>query len=984
MMSQKLHGYVAEESFPRNLAVTKRSYQRHRETTGTDSGRDPLTLIGIGMTLRSSVSALALVLIAACSGGSDIASPGSTAPTTPPSSGGGGTGGGTGGGSGASCPAGFTAGVAVAGLTTCDVAGGTLLADLTLPFVDGVAYRLDGRVNVGVDVGADALASNGAAATLTIEPGVTLFGESGADFLVVNRGSRLIADGTVSQPIIMTSRADLERRADADASNDLGVNNDGEWGGLVILGRAPNNRCITGNAFGTNSCENAIEGVSNPQAIYGGDQSGDDSGILRYLQVRFAGFEVSAGNELNGISFGGVGDGTVVDYVQVYNNSDDGVEFFGGTVNASHLVLVGNDDESIDTDNGYQGRIQYVVVSQTAGRGDNVTEQSSVPAANGVLPSNPLIANFAFIGTDGDEAFKSNSGSIGRLINGVISYDNACIDWDATAGNGDNTAFAGAGTDPSFHSVFFDCGRSGVGLTDDDPETPAAVSAVAADANNVFPGTNTLSAGYFNGTAESAVTPFDAAPLGFESAAYIGPFGPTETPTNNWATGWTFGLFNDPTCPAGTLDSGTDKNGQNVCEISGTLTTDLRLTRGNIYELSGRVNVGIDTGADGTDPNGDPAVLTIEAGVTLFGNSGADFMVVNRGSQILANGTAANPIIFTSEADLDGTQPNAAAADGEWGGLVILGMAPNNRCITGTAYGTVSCENAIEGVSNPQAIYGGATPTDSSGSLRYVQVKYAGFEVSAGNELNGISFGGVGSGTTVQYVQVHNNSDDGVEFFGGNVNVKHLVLTGNDDESIDTDNGYQGNIQFVIVSQTAGRGDNITEQSSVPAATGTLSSNPTIVNFTFVGTDGDEAFKSNSGSIGRLVNGVISYENACIDWDATAGDGDSSTYSGVATDPTFNSVLFDCGTNGAGLTDDSPETPAAVDAVAADANNSTTIANTLIQGFINGTAEAAVTPFDETTLDPFFTDVDYIGAVENANDTWWQGWSCGLEASDPC
>jgi hypothetical protein len=263
--------------------------------------------------------------------------------------------------------------------------------------------------------------------------------------------------------------------------------------------------------------------------------------------------------------------------------------------------------------------------------------------------------------------------------------------------------------------------------------------------------------------------------------------------------------------------------------------------------------------------------------------------------------------------------------------------------------------------------------------------------VSPGNELNGISFGGVGDGTTVEYVQVHNNSDDGVEFFGGTVNARYLVLTGNDDESIDTDNGYQGAIQFAIVEQTPGRGDNVTEQSSVAAAYGILPSNPKIANFTFIGDNADEVFKSNSGSIGQLTNGVIVYNGECIDWDVTAGDGDNTVWAGVGADPSFQSVLFDCGNGGGGLTDDTPETPAAVAAVQADANNvydltdPANVSNSLIGDFINGPTESGVTAFgDESSIDPFFMNVDYIGAVENANDTWWQGWACGIGTNEPC
>ncbi len=946
------------------------------------------------MKLRATASAFALgMMAAACSQGGSIASPGTTAPTTPPPSSGGGSGG-SGGGATASCPSGFSEGTAIGSVTTC-LLSGTLLGTTTLTQVDGIVYRLNGRVDVGVDNGADGTDAAGSVASLVIEPGVTIVGATGQDYLVVSRGSTIEAAGTASRPITFTSAQDIERQNDSDPANDLGETFDGEWGGIVLLGSAPQNRCLSGSAYFTDTCQQRIEGVTSPDALYGGDDADDYSGTLRYVVVKHAGFELTTDNELNGIAFGGVGDATVVEYVQVYNNADDGVEFFGGTVNVKYLVLNGNNDESIDTDNGYQGTIQHVVVEQTTGRGDNITEQSSVAAAPASQSSNPLIANFTFIGSDGDQVFRSNTGSIGRLLNGVIVYNDACFAWDADAGDGDDTSFGGVGVDPSFASVLADCGTNGAGLTDSDPETAAAVAAASAAPDSVFntalPVANTLAAKFFSGTAEQGITAANlpAIDAAFDDTNYIGAFAPGESETNNWATGWTIGLFPDTlTCPTGTIDNGNTIGGQKVCVVSGVLTEDIRLTRGNLYELDGRVDVGVDMGADGTAAAGDAATLTIESGVTLFGNTGQDYLVVNRGSEIRANGTAANPIIFTSEADLRDTQPSPDQADGEWGGIVILGSAPQNRCLSGSAYFTDSCQQRIEGVTSPDARYGGDDVSDSSGVLRYVQVKYAGFELTPDNELNGIAFGGVGDGTTVEYIQVHNNADDGVEFFGGTVNAKYLVLTGNNDESIDTDNGYQGAIQYVIVDQINGRGDNITEQSSVAAAPVAQSSNPKIANFTFLGTDGDQVFRSNTGSIGQLLNGVIVYEDACFAWDADAGDGDDSSFGGVGVDPSFSSVQADCGTNGAGLTDSSPETQAAVDAAAAAPNStfntSLPVVNTLISRFVNGATETAVTATDLTAIDPFFDNTDYIGAVENANDTWWQGWTCGLPNGDAC
>jgi trimeric autotransporter adhesin len=376
------------------------------------------------------------------------------------------------------------------------------------------------------------------------------------------------------------------------------------------------------------------------------------------------------------------------------------------------------------------------------------------------------------------------------------------------------------------------------------------------------------------------------------------------------------------------------------------------------------------------------ANLTIEPGVQIFGNSGADYLVVNRGSKMFANGTATNPVIFTSFADLNNSQSDPANAIGEWGGLVILGKAPINRCAaSGAVRGSAQCEQVVEGVTNPEAVYGGALANDSSGSLRYVQVKHAGFAINtAGNELNGITLAGAGNGTVVEYVQVHNNADDGIELFGGTVNLKYVVLTGNDDDMFDTDNGWNGATQFLIAIQRPGGGDNIVEASSVGSGIAPLSDGR-VSNFTFVANASNlgNPFRLNTGTIGRYVNGVVSSGRICMRWESSAGAGSAAWAAGA--DPTFNSVLFSC-TGGLATSNSIAAKPAA--AVAADANNTTGTAATLTSGFINGAAEAARPAFNVTTLGSYFTPVTYVGAVRDANDTWWRGWSCGLESATPC
>ena len=248
----------------------------------------------------------------------------------------------------------------------------------------------------------------------------------------------------------------------------------------------------------------------------------------------------------------------------------------------------------------------------------------------------------------------------------------------------------------------------------------------------------------------------------------------------------------------------TLSNDDEVCSISGTIASDLTLSASNIYMLDGKVVVGENEAKDGT--GGTNAVLTIPAGTKIIGKqtptSGVtSYLVITRGSRLEADGTATQPIIFTSEQDhLRGrTSPIALeeSETGEWGGIVVNGLATINKG-TDCQLAANICEREGEGDSG---LYGGDDDTDNSGTFRYMQVRYAGFAFTADNELNGIAFQGVGSGTTIEYVHVHNGADDGIEFFGGTANAKYIVVTGADDDSIDWTNGYRGYIQYAIVMQ---------------------------------------------------------------------------------------------------------------------------------------------------------------------------------------
>lgn len=196
--------------------------------------------------------------------------------------------------------------------------------------------------------------------TLTINPGTIIKGSSGtgslASALIVARGGRINAQGTAEQPIIFTSSSD-NITCGQTAGTNLDENDRGLWGGLLILGNAP---C----SFSGDVVEAQIEGIpaDDTFGLYGGTDPADNSGSLRYVSIRHGGALIGEGNEINGLTLGGVGNGTVIDNIEVVANVDDGIEFFGGTVNASNLMVWAQGDDAIDIDQAYSGTIDNAVV----------------------------------------------------------------------------------------------------------------------------------------------------------------------------------------------------------------------------------------------------------------------------------------------------------------------------------------------------------------------------------------------------------------------------------------------------------------------------------------------------------------------------------------------------------------------------------------------------------------------------------------------
>ena len=444
-------------------------------------------------------------------------------------------------------------------------------------------------------------------------------------------------------------------------------------------------------------------------------------------------------------------------------------------------------------------------------------------------------------------------------------------------------------------------------------------------------------------------------------------------------------------CPAGTVDRGVIATAFRNCEFSGRINDDYTVQRlpGVIYSLSGPVNVGTDVGGGGTLAGGDPVTLTIQAGVTFFATSGNDYLVINRGSRIQAVGTAALPIIFTARANVEGSATDASM--GLWGGIILLGRAPISDCNTAVPGGDVACQQVIEGTTG--SLYGGNVATDNSGTMQYVQIRYSGFAIAPGNELQGLTMGGVGNSTTIDHIQIHNSSDDGIEIFGGRVNAKHLVITGADDDNLDTDLGYRGTIQFVIgVHRDANNGDSMIEADSNGNEDALPRQYTRVSNATFVHrstVQGGNTMLLRGGTDYALLNSVVVGTQACLDLDET-GVTTTRAADGPTQDlgpPTFRSVRLACPTD---FRNDGNVTTATVAAIFGSGtnNNSNAHVSTLTGVFINGANESAVAATDPTpfnadafaTVNPAapnrLTAVTYIGAVQNAADTWYAGWAC--------
>lgn len=390
----------------------------------------------------------------------------------------------------------------------------------------------------------------------------------------------------------------------------------------------------------------------------------------------------------------------------------------------------------------------------------------------------------------------------------------------------------------------------------------------------------------------------------------------------------------------------------------GEYTDDITLTNDTVWVLGGAVYIG-ERRATPQDPETNNSnSLTIEAGTRIIGGDGNTILGIQPGAKIFANGTANAPIVFT------GADGEAA---GEWGGLTINGNAPINT------------DDGLSVGEGESGVYGGDDPLDSSGVLRYVRVQYAGFRFNDTNELNGIAFQGVGSGTVVENIQVHANEDDGVEFFGGTVNARNVVLTDIRDDSLDWTEGWQGRIQNLLVVQDrdfdrSDAGDRGIEADNLEDGNDNLPrSKPWIANATFIGRPDSTGATFRRGTGVNLTNVIFSDFQNCLDIDSDA------TFTAAGTPPdnltgnlTIQNSVVNCSTN---FVEEDGDPWTVQSWFEADGTNQAV--DPMLENLIflpAGSDLESGFPIDFTIFDSFFQNQDYVGAF-GPGPAWTAGWT---------
>lgn len=415
---------------------------------------------------------------------------------------------------------------------------------------------------------------------------------------------------------------------------------------------------------------------------------------------------------------------------------------------------------------------------------------------------------------------------------------------------------------------------------------------------------------------------------------------------------------------SGGTDNPDDPNTSRV--LVGSYERNITLD-GGVYTLRGYVYFTAGT------------TLTIPAGTIIKSDvSQKGALIIERGAKIEALGTAAKPIIFTSG------KPAGQRARGDWGGIILLGNGPTNR--------PLSPAPLIEGGVDRR--YGGNIPNDNSGTMRYVRIEWAGIAAEPASEINGLTMGGVGSGTTLEYIQVSYGNDDAFEFFGGNVNAKYLVAYASSDDDLDFDFGYTGKIQFAVVQRRpeiadTDAGNGVEADNDGSGTSATPYTRPILSNITWIGPNGDASTQANLNFANRwrravrfevhnsimigFPKGGFSMESAAT---ADAYNTDASIFKNNLVHALADAYKVDATAGGvvtAAQVKTKAEANGCVTYPSADDIMLEAPFNWDNPNYLPKAGSPALTGASFTGLDAFFTSVTHKGALGTNN--WLSGWT---------
>jgi hypothetical protein len=670
--------------------------------------------------------------------------------------------------------------------------------------------------------------------------------------IVVERGGKIEVNGTVTNPVIITS------------SKAVGSRHRGDFGGLLIAGRSTHNLLN-----GTDNNNVQMEGFNNVTfdanlAKFGGTDIHDNSGHLYFLRIEFGGVAFETNKEINGLTFGAVGSATEVHHIQVSFSGDDSYEWFGGTLNSRYLIAYKGTDDDFDTDNGYSGVSQFGIgvrdsslydptyslpsggsTSEGFESDNEATGTANVrPYTSGVFSNYTMVgpvpagSKYSQMNSTTKAAFRRGArirrNSSLRIVNSIfMGYRNfLMIDGDSCVRNTNypealalvnpNTPVDQLSKEISFNNnLIVNTASAFTSSTDTTANGLVEVSRAAGSAgklsaindwvretgplaNNIDPVPFLPSTVLVNGIAASK-TPNFRPTVG--SPALSGTNftnNPTLTNFNLEPTSYVGALSADANADWTSGWTNFDPNNATYADPNDTTTLNGMIAS---LPVPGEISV---TSTLTLDPSKvyllkgilvirDGAKLVIPAGTVIRGKADLNSspknyasIVVERGGQIDVQGTVNNPVIFTS------AYPAGNRHRGDWGGLLLAGRSTHNL-LNGTDNNNVQ----MEGFNNVSfdanlAHFGGTNVNDNSGSLQYLRIEFGGVAFETNKEINAMTFGAVGAGTVVDHIQVSYSGDDSFEWFGGTVNSKHLIAWKGTDDDFDTDNGYGGLSQFGI------------------------------------------------------------------------------------------------------------------------------------------------------------------------------------------